>query len=85
MSKQDRRETMSQEKARSPLLPALMTANETAVLLGVTPGTLQIWRCTGRYKLAYVKIGGKVRYRLSDVVQFVESRVVRSGVERLAS
>jgi predicted DNA-binding transcriptional regulator AlpA len=55
----------------------LLTAEEAARLLGVTPCTLSIWRCSKRYPLNYIKIGGKVRYRLSDIEQFVESRVVR--------
>ncbi len=53
---------------------ALLTPNDAAQLLGVTKGTLQVWRSTGRYNLPYVKIGKKVMYRLSSVFGFIESR-----------
>ena len=38
----------------------------TAELLGVDKQTLANWRCTKREDLKYVKIGGRVRYRVSD-------------------
>jgi excisionase family DNA binding protein len=56
----------------------LLTARQAAKLLGVTTSTLAVWRCTKRYPLRYVKIGGKVRYRQSDLVQFIEVRTVNN-------
>jgi hypothetical protein len=47
---------------------------ETANILGVTKGTLAVWRCTKRYYLPFVRIGRKVFYRAEDVSAFVESR-----------
>lgn len=55
---------------------ALLTPDETAAALDVTPGTLQVWRTTKRYPLKYVKVGKNVRYRLADVQAFIESRTV---------
>lgn len=43
--------------------------------LGVTPGTLSVWRCTGRYSLRFIKVGRRIRYRVGDLLDFVESRV----------
>ena len=47
---------------------------EVATILGVTEGTLAVWRCTKRYQLPFVKIGRKIFYRSEDVKAFVESR-----------
>lgn len=54
----------------------LLTTQETAELLDVSPQTLEVWRCTKRYKLAYVKIGRNVRYPSSSIQDFIESRTV---------
>lgn len=57
----------------------LLSPEATSKLLEVSVGTLSVWRCTGRYNLPYVKIGRKVRYRASDVVAFIESRLQTGG------
>jgi excisionase family DNA binding protein len=50
----------------------LLTTKETARLMRVHPHTLEVWRSTGRYpELPHVRIGRAVRYRLSDVMQFL--------------
>lgn len=54
----------------------LITEEAAAVLLGVKPGTLQVWRCTKRYPLTYVKVGRLVRYRRGDLQAFLEARTV---------
>jgi hypothetical protein len=53
----------------------LLTEDQTAAILQVSPGTLSVWRSTGRYNLPFVKIGRKVRYRAGDLRQFIESRL----------
>ncbi len=45
-------------------------------ILGVTEGTLVVWRSQRRYSLAYTKIGRKVYYTLRDLLSFIESRRV---------
>jgi hypothetical protein len=52
----------------------LLTDVETSERMGGTPttGTLAVWRCTGRYRLPYVKIGGRVRYIARDVDDFIQ-------------
>ena len=52
----------------------LLTTQQTAKILGTTAGTLNVWRCTKRYALAYIKIGSSVRYRRQDVVDFINAR-----------
>jgi len=70
---------MSQEEAEfatsflDPNQP-LLTTQETAKMLGTTAGTLNVWRCTKRYALAYIKIGSSVRYRRQDVMDFINAR-----------
>ncbi|MBV8501946.1 MAG: helix-turn-helix domain-containing protein [Paucibacter sp.] len=49
----------------------LMTTEQAAAYLAVKPATLQVWRSTNRKKLAYVKVGGNVRYRRQDLDQFI--------------
>lgn len=55
---------------------ALVSATDAAILLGIAPATLAIWRCTRRYPLPYVKIGRCVKYRVSDLEAFVARRTV---------
>jgi hypothetical protein len=53
----------------------LLTPIQTAEILGVTIGTLAVWRCTARYPLPFVKIGRRVKYRQNDVNNFIENGV----------
>jgi hypothetical protein len=55
---------------------SLLSEDEAARLLDVSPGTLQVWRSTKRYDLPYIKVGRNVRYRLSDVNGFLCRRKV---------
>lgn len=54
----------------------LITEEAAAVVLGVKPGTLQVWRCTKRYPLTYVKVGRLVRYRRADLQAFLQARTM---------
>jgi excisionase family DNA binding protein len=59
----------------NPLLDEVQAAQH----LSVSPGTLSVWRSTGRYQLPFLKVGRKVRYRLSDLDAWLESRTRESG------
>jgi predicted DNA-binding transcriptional regulator AlpA len=63
---------MTVQVQRDPLL----TEEQVARMLGIQPASLQIWRSTKRYALAYIKVGRLVRYRLSAVNAFLASREV---------
>lgn len=52
----------------------LLDEREAAQLLGITAGTLAVWRSTGRYDLEFVKIGRAVRYRRSALQTWMASR-----------
>ncbi len=57
----------------------LLDEHAAAVMLDLSPGTLRVWRSTGRYKLPFLKIGSKVRYRRTDLQTWLEARVRASG------
>ena len=57
----------------------LIDCQETAEILGISKSALEAWRTTGRYKLPFIKVGRNVRYRRSDVLQWLESRTRASG------
>ncbi len=50
--------------------------DEAAAYLNVSPGTLPVWRCTGRHNLRYTKIGRKPMYRRSWLDEFANARIV---------
>lgn len=53
----------------------LLDTIEAGVYLRTPKQTLVTWRCTGRVKIPYVKIGGSVRYRRSDLDAFVAANL----------
>lgn len=50
-----------------------------AEILDMSVGTLQVWRSTGRYKIPFIKIGRNVRYKRSDLFEWIESRTRSTG------
>lgn len=55
----------------------LLDRKSAAKYLNVAPGTLAVWDCTKRYDLKPIKIGRAVRYRRSDLNDFIEQRLGR--------
>ena len=66
---------MLSDTLQDPLLPPKTTANR----LGVEETTLATWRSKKLYPLPYVQVGRLIRYRQSDVENFIRQRT-RSGV-----
>ena len=60
-------------------LDVLVDEKTAAKHIDVAPGTLSVWRSTGRYRLPFLKIGSKVRYRLSDLDTWLATRVQAGG------
>lgn len=58
---------------------SLVDDKTAAAILDVSPGTLSVWRSTGRYNLPFLKIGSKVRYRIADIEAWMERRTRESG------
>lgn len=53
--------------------PVHVDDKQAASVLGVKVNTLAVWRSTKRYDLPYIKVGRLVRYRISDLAQFLAS------------
>jgi len=51
----------------------LLNTTQAAKILGVKPETLAVWRVTGRYNLAYVKVGRLVKYRKTALKNFINN------------
>jgi len=58
-----------------PLIPP----EDAARQLGVSPQTLSVWRCTGRYNLPFVKVGRRVLYKPADIEAFIERQTRNPG------
>lgn len=54
--------------------PIHIDDKQAAEALGLKPATLAVWRSTGRYNLHYLKVGRLVKYRISDIAEFLASR-----------
>ncbi len=58
----------------------LMTTEQAAAYLAIPTRTLTSWRSRNRYSgPPFVRMGGVVRYRPSDLDVWVAERVVRTG------
>lgn len=55
-----------------------LTENEVSLITGRALSTLRNERSQGR-GLRYAKVGKSVRYRLGDVVDFMESHLIHVG------
>jgi excisionase family DNA binding protein len=53
-----------------------LSTTDAANYLGITTGTLNVWRCTKRYQIPYIKVGRLVKYRRSDLDTWLESRTI---------
>ena len=60
----------------------LLSNQEAAQYIGVSPNTLEVWRCVKRYDLPYIKVGRIVKYRREALDAFLESRTI--GAETAA-
>ena len=57
----------------------LLNEKAAAEFLDCAPGSLSVWRSTGRYSIPFIKIGSKVRYKRSDLEAWLESRTRSTG------
>jgi predicted DNA-binding transcriptional regulator AlpA len=55
----------------------LLTEEDAGKLLRLSPATLRNMRTKGRGP-SFIKVGGLVRYRLTDLMDWIESRVRRT-------
>ena len=59
----------------------LLSRREAAEMLGVTVDTLATWKCKQRYDLPVVMIGRLPKYRLADLLAFIERNTLFSEVQ----
>lgn len=52
----------------------LLTPVQVAELLGVSSGTLAVWRSNGTCQIPYMKIGRCVRYKRSAIDSFMNQQ-----------
>jgi excisionase family DNA binding protein len=52
----------------------LLTPLQVAELLGVSSGTLAVWRSNGTCQIPYIKIGRCVRYKRSVIEWFLDQQ-----------
>lgn len=53
----------------------MLNREEAAAFLSIKIGTLAMWKSNKRYALPYIKVGRHIRYRSSDLISFLESKV----------
>ena len=61
---------------------ALLSNREAARFLGISAGTLAVWRSTRRYCIPYTLIGNRPRYSYEDLKQFLTPLRVGSFREK---
>ncbi len=49
---------------------------EAAKIIGVKPNTLAAWRCTKKQNIPFYKIGSRVIYKISDLLEWKEKQRV---------
>ena len=60
----------------------LLDEQSAAEFLTLRPGTLSVWRSTGRHALPFIKIGARVRYRRGDLQGWLDARVRTTGATK---
>jgi len=54
----------------------ILTSSQAAIYLGIEPSTLDVWRCTKRHLIPFIKVGRLVKYRRSDLDKWLSSQTV---------
>ncbi|MDT0603422.1 helix-turn-helix domain-containing protein [Thalassotalea castellviae] len=57
----------------------LLSAGETADILGLKESTLAQFRWRGDKRLPWVKLGKSIRYKLADIEAFIERSTIGKG------
>lgn len=66
-------------------MTTLANNSVAAKYIGVAAATLQYWRTTGSQKIPFIKVGGRVMYRISDLEQWLEENTFSHTGEYQAS
>lgn len=57
----------------------LLTPKQLAEHIGVSEGTLAVWRTNKTYPIPYIKIGSLIRYDINEVNKWIETRKRNGG------
>ncbi|MBQ8347341.1 MAG: helix-turn-helix domain-containing protein [Alphaproteobacteria bacterium] len=58
-----------------------MTPRDAAVYIGGKINTLAVWRMTNKYDLPFVKLGWVIRYRKTDLDEWINKNVSTDRAE----
>lgn len=73
-------QTMETKTVTQRITPGeYLTPPQVSEQLSIPETTLAVWRSTNRVSLPYLKLGGHVRYRRSDLDAFI-AKSMRGGV-----
>ncbi len=61
-------------------LDQLLTRKKAAEFLGCKENTLAVWATNKRYNLPYYKIGRLVKYKISDLENFITKNQKDGGI-----
>ena len=53
-------------------IEALSNIKDVSTMLGIQPNTIRIWAMNK--KIPYYKVGGRLKFRLSEIKQWVEDK-----------
>lgn len=65
------------------IIPDLLATKDAAAYLGISPKTMDNMRSRGKGP-SFVKLGGTVRYRRSDLLDWIEANVRHTSRKRAA-
>lgn len=54
----------------------LLNTEQAATYLGVTSRTLEVWRCTKRHAIPYIKVGRLVKYRKAELDHWLTQQTI---------
>jgi len=54
----------------------LINTEQAAAYLGVTARTLEVWRCTKRHSIPYIKVGRLVKYRKTELDRWLARQTI---------
>lgn len=57
---------------------ALLNREEAANFLRLSPGTLANWQSTQRQKIPCIKLGGRIFYRTTDLIKWIEQKTINA-------
>lgn len=61
-------------------MPEKLNTKQAAEYIGVTPGTLQVWRCNRvGHQPKYYKVGTKVWYSKQILDEYLAARIIASN------